>query len=130
MKKIWTKIGQRRQHTNERLRNNKILKLIDEIKLAEMKIIWRWEKNKIPLGLKNIIIENNARELRNRHFNRDPAWKLDSISSRLAVRANSEIKEIEIARSKNGLKNKIKNKCFLIDYNTQCRIRNCYICNH
>ena len=87
-------------------------------------------KNKIPRGLINIITENNARELRSRNFIRDPRWKLDSISSRLAVRANSEIKEIEIARSKNGLKNKIKNKCFLNEYNTQCRIQNCFICTH
>ena len=50
MKQIWTKIGQRRQHTNERLMQNKILKLTDEIKLAEMKIIWRWEINKIPFA--------------------------------------------------------------------------------
>ena len=65
-------------------------------------------KNKIPRGLINIITENNARELRSRNFIRDPRWKLDSISSRLVVRANSEIKEIEIARSKNGLKYKLK----------------------
>ena len=67
----------------------------------------------MPLGLKNITLENNARVLRNRHFIRDPAWKLDRISSRLAVRATSEIKEIEIPRSKTGLKNKMTN-----DYNT------------
>jgi len=32
-------------HTNERLKEYKILKLEDEIKLAEMKIVYRWEKN-------------------------------------------------------------------------------------
>ena len=128
VKRIWTKIGQRRQHTNERLMHNKILKFVDEIKLAEMKIIWRWEKNKIPQGLRNIIRENTSRTLRQRKFVRDPAWHIDSIASRLAVRATKEIKEIEIARSKNGLKNKIKNNCFLADYNVQCRTRNCFIC--
>ena len=108
--------------------HNKILKFVDEIKLAEMKIIWRWEKNKIPQGLRNIIRENTFRTLRQRKFVRDPAWHIDSIASRLAVRATKEIKEIEIARSKNGLKNKIKNNCFLADYNVQCRTRNCFIC--
>ncbi len=46
------KIGQRRQHTNNRLMENKILKLEDEIKISEVKLIWRWLKNKIPLGFK------------------------------------------------------------------------------
>jgi hypothetical protein len=55
-------------------------------------------------------------------------WKQDSLSYRLADRATKEIKEIEIAKSKNGLKNKIIKKCFLVDYNTICRMRNCYIC--
>lgn len=54
--------------------------------------------------------------------------KNDSISYRLATLATGEIKEIEIGRSKNGLKINLK-KCFLIDYNTQCRIRNCFICS-
>ena len=128
LKKIWSKIGLRKQHTNERLKEHRILKLEDEIKLAEMKIIWRWEKNKIPLGLKELITEQTTRALRNRQFVRNPSWKPDSISSRLAKRATDEIKEIEIARSKNGLKNKIKNRCLLVDYNTPCRTRNCYIC--
>ena len=128
IKRIWSKIGLRRQHTNERLMHNRILKFVDEIKLAEMKIIWRWEKNKIPLGLKDIIKENTSRTLRHRKFFRDPAWQTESIASRLAVRATKEIKEIEIARSKNGLKNKIKNNCFLVEYNVQCRTRNCFIC--
>ena len=128
LKRIWRKIGKRTQHTNERLMENKILKLDDEIRTAEMKMIWRWEKKKIPLGLKNIITEINQNRLRNRKFFRDVKWKQDSISYRLATRAMKDIKEIEIARSKNGLKNKIKNTCILVDYNNECRIRNCQIC--
>lgn len=83
----------------------------------------------IYTSLKSIITENNVRQLRNRQFRREPRWKNDSISYRLATLANKEIKEIEIAKTRNGLKNKFKNKCFLIDYNTQCRIRNCFICS-
>ena len=86
--------------------HNRILKFVDEVKLAEMKIIWRWEKKKIPLGLRDIIRENTSRTLRHRKFIRNPAWQAESIASRLAVRATKEIKEIEIAKSKNGLKKK------------------------
>jgi len=128
LKRVWRKIGPRMIHTNERLKEFKILKLEDEIKLAEMKIVYRWEKKRIPLGLKDIIVEVHSRTLRNRKFRKDNTWKQDSISYRLADRASKQIKEIEIAKSINGLKNKIKNKCFLVDYNTQCRMRNCFIC--
>jgi len=127
-KRVWSKIGLRRMHTNQRLSQNKILKFEDELKLSEMKIIYKWEKNHIPLGLRDIITETNNRQLRNRHFVKNRLWKQDSLSYRLADRATKEIKEIEIAKSKNGLKNKIINKCFLVDYNTICRTRNCYIC--
>jgi len=65
----------RRIHTNQRLSDNKILKFSDELKIAEMKIIWRWNKNEIPLGLKTIITEINERQLRNRQFRRDILWK-------------------------------------------------------
>ena len=55
-------------------------------------------------------------------------WRQDSIAYRLATRAKTELKEIEVARSKSGLTKKYKNKCFLIDYNIPCRLRNCIIC--
>ena len=128
IKRIWRKIGKRNQHTNERLMENKILKLDDELRTAEMKMIWRWEKKKIPSGLKNIITEVNQNRLRHRKFIREANWKQDSISYRLATRAMKDIKDIEIAKSKNGLKNKIKNTCILVDYNNACRIRNCTLC--
>jgi hypothetical protein len=67
--------------------------------------------------------------LRNRHFVRDHRWTQDSMAYRLSTRATKEIKDIEIAKSKKGLVKKTRNKTFLIDYNTNCRIRNCYICN-
>jgi len=85
-------------------------------------------KKLIPLGLKDIIIEENARALRNRKFKKEINWKHESIAYRLADCASKQIKEIEIAKSLNGLKNKIKKKCFLVDYNTICRMRNSFIC--
>ena len=129
VKKAWTKIGKHKQHTNERLVEHRILKLEDELKIAEAKIIWRWNKKKLPLGLTSIIEERVDQRLRNRQFVRDHRWSLDSISSRLATRATKEIKEIEIAKSKKGLVKKYKNKAILVDYNTPCQIRNCFICN-
>ena len=41
IKKVWSKIGERKIHTNERLITNEILRLDDELKIAEIKIIWR-----------------------------------------------------------------------------------------
>jgi len=129
IKKIWLKIGPRYQHTNNRLKELKILKLEDEVKLSEIKIIWRWEKKKIPQGLSDIISENNRAFLRNRKFNRPLSWKQDSIAYRLATRATKEIKEIEIARSKKGLAKKYKEKIILTEYNSICRTRNCLYCS-
>ncbi len=62
-------------------------------------------------------------------FIKDNTWKNDSISFRLTNRAPKEIKYIEIAKLKNGLKNKIRNNCFLVNYNTICGVRNCFICS-
>ena len=128
IKKIWTKIGKRKQHTNQRLIEHNILKLEDEIKILEIKLVWRWEKKKIPKGLTNIIQERFSRNLRNRQFIRETNWNHNSLAYRLATRAKNEIKEIEIAKSKKGLTKKYRNKCLLIDYNNPCRIRNCFIC--
>jgi len=47
-------------------------------------------KNEIPLGLKPITTEVNERQLTNRQFRRDIAWKNDSISYRLATQAMKE----------------------------------------
>jgi hypothetical protein len=128
IKKIWTKIGPRHIHTNERLQNLKILKLEDELEISESKIVWRWLKSKIPTGLKDVIVERVKIYLRKRQFIRERDWKLDSISYRLATRAKNNCVELELARSKKGLAKKLKNNTLLIKYNTQCNIRNCNIC--
>jgi len=46
-KRVWSKIGMRRQHTNSRLIEHKILKIEDDLKLSELKVTWRWLKHKI-----------------------------------------------------------------------------------
>jgi hypothetical protein len=125
---VWTKIGPRNQHTNNRLKELQILNLEEELKLAELKIIYRWEKNKIPLGLKNTITERANNNLRNRQFIRERNWKSDSIAFRLASRAIREIKEIEIARSKKGLTKKYKQKFINTNDTINCRIRGCRFC--
>jgi len=128
VKKVWTKIGMRNQHTHERLKELMILKMEDELKIAEMKIIYRWEKKKIPLGLSDILVERVNNNLRNRQFTRTRTWKHDSIAYRLATLAIKEIKVIEVAKSKKGLTKKLK-KDLISDYTTgQCRIRNCRFC--
>jgi len=129
LKKVWTKIGRRQQHTNERLIEQNILRFEDELKISEIKIIWRWNKNKLPMGLRDLITERNERVLRNRQFVRNRTWKIGSIADRIAQRANTEIKEIEIAKSKKGLAKKYRNNCILIGYVTPCRIRNCRYCS-
>jgi len=128
LKKIWTKIGRRLQHTNDRLIELNILKLEDELKLKEVKLIWRWEKKRIPLGLSNIIEERNLRVLRSRQFIREHNWRPDSVAYRLATRATNEIKDIVIAKSKRGLCKKYKNNIILIGYVIPCRVRNCRFC--
>ena len=127
IKRIWTKIGIRRQHTNTRLIEHGILKFEDELAMSEIKTIWRWEKNKIPKSLKSIITENLTRQLRNRQFVSNVKWKPKSISRRLAVRAKNDIKLVESCNTKNTLKNKMKQR-FIDSYDTNCNIRNCFIC--
>jgi hypothetical protein len=128
LKKIWKKIGTYPQHTNAKLIEHGILRLEDELKIAEIKIIWRWNNKKIPKGLANIIQEREVVQLRNRQFVRNNNWKHDSISYRLATRAKNEIKDIVIAKSKKGLTKKYK-KSILLNYNIPCNTRNCYICS-
>jgi len=89
--------------TNSRLIEHKVLKLEDELKLSELNFILRWNKKRLPLGLKDIISERMGRHLRNIQFTREITWRQDSIAYRLATRTRTEINEIEVARSKKGL---------------------------
>jgi hypothetical protein len=128
LKKTWSKIGQRKQHTNSRLIEHNILKLDDELRINESKVIWRWEKRKLPKGLRDILIEIDGHNLRSRKFSRPIAWKNNSLAYRLATLATKSIDEISIARSKKGLCKKLRKKYHLIEYAIPCRIRNCQNC--
>jgi len=65
--KIWSKIGQYRMHTLNRLKKFGIMKFNDELKLQEIKFVWKWQKNKTPESLKQLITEKND-NLRGRRF--------------------------------------------------------------
>ena len=127
IKRAWSKIGLRKQHTNTRLIKYGILKLEDELAMSEIRLIWRWTKNKIPPGLKYILKEKTARQLRHRNFELEVRWKPHSLARRLANRAKKEITEIEACNTKDTLKNRYK-KRLISNYEGICNIRNCYIC--
>jgi hypothetical protein len=128
LSKIWRKIGENRMHTNDRLRKYKILKLNDEIKIQEQKVVWKWEKKKIPKSLNSLIEEKNDR-LRGRRFNLIRNSKQLSIHSRLTKIANSSMNEITKFSSLEALSSNLK-KSALDHYDTTCRTRNCYICSN
>jgi hypothetical protein len=80
-------------HTLNRLQKYNLLKLQDELRLQEIKLIWKWEKKKTPVSLGNILMEKRD-NLRGRRFVIDRKWKLGSISHRLASRADKEINSV------------------------------------
>ena len=46
-------------HTLNRLKNNKLIKFVDQLQIQEFKFIWRWENNKVPDSLRDILEEKN-----------------------------------------------------------------------
>ena len=128
LSKVWNKIGNRRMHTLNRLNKYKILKLEDELLVQESKIVWKWDKNKIPTSLNNIITEK-VDNLRNRRFIINRLWKKGSLSQRLATRANSLIKVIEVMRTKKSLVTKLK-KTISATYSYDCVNRRCFVCGN
>jgi len=126
LNKIYRKFGRRFMHTSNRLAESSILRFKDELAIQESKFLWRWEKNKLPISLKQIVIERSDR-LRGRRFTIDRRAKNGSINYRLTHRANNSISEIATFTSKKSLATKIK-KCSLTNYNINCVNRNCYIC--
>ncbi len=124
--KTWTKIGKFRMHTLNRLQKYNLLKLSDELKLQETKLIWKWEKKKIPNGLNHLLIIKQD-NLRGTRFVIDRTWKLGSISHRLATRANRELNSIKQYNTKMTL-TKHKKQEINRSYSFVCRTRNCFIC--
>jgi len=84
--KTWKKFGGRQIHTLNRLKNNNILKLEDELIIQECKFLHRWEKN-LPSSLVNLINEKHDR-LRGRRFIIPRNLKDNSVRTRLGKIAN------------------------------------------
>ena len=124
--KIWSKFGKKKLHTLTRLKNHGLLKLSDELSIQESKIIWKWDKKKIPKSLMDIISER-VDNLRGRRFNINRNYKTGNISYRLAKRANNFISIISPPKTKKSLAKKLR-KEILSSYVYNCRQRNCFIC--
>jgi hypothetical protein len=126
-KRIIRKLGPRFRHTDKRLADYEIMPLKDELKLAECKIIWKWEKKELPTGITNIIKEKNNRSLRQRSFVLPKLWKQTSISYRLNKGASNNITNLAKLKTRKELTKYIK-KTSLDNLNTNCTTRQCYIC--
>jgi len=125
--KSWKYIGKFKQHTLNRLQENCILKHEDELRMQESKVIWRWEKNKLPNSLKPLI-EEKADNLRGRRFAIPRGAKPDSLVYRLNKRAEIDISTISLAKTKKSMSNNLK-KSVLRSYSFVCRRRGCFICS-
>jgi len=126
--KVWKKIGNYKMHTLDRLKSNNLLKIEDELAVQEAKIVWKWEKQKIPKGLAEIIKEKTD-NLRGRRFEKQRNAKASSISIRLANRAQQEIHSISNSKTKKGLTTSLRKQLFEAKYRFTCTQRNCYICS-
>ena len=129
LSKIWKKIGTYRQHTLNKLQEHKILKLEHELEIQELKLIWKWSKNKVPASLRPLIIEK-PNTLRSRRFESIRTSKLDSINYRLSKRSTNNIGKIEKFTSTKCLSNNLRKDIFNDLYNFSCVTRNCFICQH
>ena len=128
LSKAWSKIGGRRMHTLSRLNKFGILKFVDELRLQENKIVWKWENDKLPASLR-YIIEQKVDNLRGRRFVIPRNSKKGNITQRLNQRANKEITLISSVKTKQSLTKKCK-KEILTSYSFTCRQRNCFICGN
>ena len=91
-------------NTLTRWNKYKLPKLEEELSLHEGKLIWKWDKKKIPKSLSDILTEKDD-NLRNRRFNINRKWKTGSLALRLAKRA---YKSMKVMRSKKSLSTKLK----------------------
>ncbi len=122
-------MGPRTRHTNVRLVDYNIMTLQNELDLAEYKLIYKWQKQEIPTGLKDIIEEKNNQRLRNRGFKISKKWKQNSIAFRLGKTATKIITEVSQYKNTKILSKKFKERKLDIIKQETCRVRNCYICN-
>ena len=126
LKKSWRNIGKFKQHTIVRQKEHRILKFEDELKIQEAKIIWRWEKLKLPTSLMPIIDEK-IDNLRGRRFFIPRGAKPHSIVARLNKRAESLISSITLSKTKKSMSSRLKTST-INNYSFTCRRRDCYIC--
>jgi len=127
LKKICRNIGKRKQHTLARLKQLEILKIEDELSIQESKIVWRWEKEKLPQALRDIIKEKQD-NLRRRRFEIDRNAAVTSINYRLNKRAEASIQEITRSKTKKTLASRMKKSILLEKYSSLCTRRRCFIC--
>ena len=127
LKKIWSKIGARKQHTLHRLKEHQILKLEDELAVQETKLVWRWDKHKLPPGSNSLLVER-VDNLRGRRFDIARNSKVGSINNRLAKRAVKEVRSCMTIKSKKSVVSHTRNKIFEDKYSYLCRDRMCFIC--
>ena len=90
LRKIWSKIGVKKQYTLNRLKEHQILKLEDELAVQETKLVWKWAKQELPPGSQSLLVER-VNNLRGRQFDIVRHSKACSINNRLAKRAGTEI---------------------------------------
>jgi len=107
--KIWSKFGKKKMHTLTRLNNFGLLKLSDELSIQESKIVWKWDNQKIPISLCNIITER-VDHLHGCRFNINRNFKTGNISYRLAKRANNCIHVISPLKSRHTLVKKTQKR--------------------
>jgi len=119
MEKNWVK----KVYTLNRLETHWILKIEDELAVQETKIVWKWEKNKLPLGTKQLLIEKQ-----DSRFERYPRASQNSINFRLSKRAENSIKLVKNIKSKKAVVQRTKSKFIAEKYKFTCRNRGCYIC--
>ena len=126
IKKTWSKIGKRKMHTLNRLQKFGLILFEDELRLQELKFIWKWENKKLPNSLNELLKEKQDR-LRGRRFaylNNNPR----GVHNRLTKRANTEINVVSGVMSKDTMVKRIKKKLFEEKYKFTCAARHCFIC--
>jgi len=130
IKKIVKKLGPKIRHTIQRQLDYNILSLPDELRLAESKIISKWNKKELPEGIMDIIQERTDARLRNRSFIIMRKWKKDSIATRIGNRASKELRVIEVFKDTKSLTKGLKEQVMNNLKQQRCTTRNCFICRH
>ena len=113
-------------HTLNRLQKFGLILFEDELRLQELKFIWKWENNKLSNSLNEILKEKQDR-LRGRRF-AYLNYNRRGVHNRLTKRANTEINVVSGVMSKDTMVKRIKKKLFEEKYKFTCAARHCFIC--